>query len=206
MIAQAGASNSEAELADKRGMHHFDRCNYQREKGESTGPGHLPASARARTEMADPAAGIAWLDGLDRGGHDDRAALPPCGTERTTRWRWTTNSRAWTIKILAGLVPTPSRPRDALAAALRAASYRPRDPFTIDTDASHSRALSSSLASRVCRRRRSEKPSTCMRRLKCLSCSLYLNHPPKTLAYAEKCVHIEADMPVALIRRSARPD
>ena len=42
------------------------------------------------------------------------------------------NSRAWSVKSVAELLATPSRQRDALVAALRAATYGPRDAFAVN--------------------------------------------------------------------------
>ena len=149
MVAQSSTSNSEAELAYQRGMHHFNRYNNQHEKKDfDRGLAAFQQALALEPRMADAAAGIAWFYVVrDRGGHAGRA-----GVAEMRQWGQRAlemdnrNSRAWAVKSAAELLATPSRQRDALVAALRAATYGPRDAFAVNWDRHRAPGPSPSLA------------------------------------------------------------
>ena len=132
MTARPGTTNSEAELAYQRGMHHFNRYNYQHDRADFDQA--MEAYQKALdldSRMADAAAGIAWL-------HEFAIeAGSPVDTMLPEVRRWAQRavsiddrcSRAWAVLAFAELISTPPRPRDALVFGLRAATHDPRDAF-----------------------------------------------------------------------------
>ena len=142
-------SNSEAELAYQRGMHHFNRYNYQHEQKDfDQGLAAFEQALTLEPRMADAAAGIAWMHQFAiEAGTPVEQALPQMrqwvqrALEMDER-----NSRAWAVKVPAELLATPSRQRDAVIASLRAATYGPRDAFAVNTTGIALWATASSLS------------------------------------------------------------
>ena len=135
VVPQSATANSEAELAYQRGMHHFNRYNNQHEQKDfDQGLAAFQQALALEPRMADAAAGIAWLYEFAM-----EAAMPiEQGLPMMRQWGQRAlemderNSRAWSVKSIAEFLATPSRPRDAQIAALRAATYGPRDAFAVN--------------------------------------------------------------------------
>jgi eukaryotic-like serine/threonine-protein kinase len=205
VIAQSTTSSSEAELAYQRGMHHFNRYNYQHEKKDfEQSQAAFQQALTLEPRMADAAAGIAWLHQFAiEAGTPVEQALPEMrlwakrALEMDER-----NSRAWAIKVPIELLATPSRPRDALAAALRAATYGPRDAFAINTVGIALYSNCSSLALASVQEAGRQDPLYLYAALNASELLVYLNRPAEALAYADNVLRVEADMPVALIRKA----
>jgi serine/threonine protein kinase/tetratricopeptide (TPR) repeat protein len=205
VIAQSTTSSSEAELAYQRGMHHFNRYNYQHEKKDfAESQAAFQQALKLEPRMADAAAGIAWLQQFAiEAGTPVEQALPEMrlwaqrALEMDER-----NSRAWAVKVPIELLATPSRPRDALVAALRAATYGPRDAFAINTIAIALYSNCSSLALASVQEAGRQDPLYLYAALNASELLVYLNRPAEALAYADNVLRVEADMPVALIRKA----
>ena len=112
VIPQSTTSNSEAELAYQRGMHHFNRYNNQHEKKDfDQGLAAFQQALALEPRMADAAAGIAWLYQFAiEAGTPVEQALP-----EMRQWGQRAlemdehNSRAWAVKAVGELLATPSR-------------------------------------------------------------------------------------------------
>ena len=111
------------------------------------------------------------------------------------------NSRAWSVKSAAELLATPSRYRDALIAALRAATYGPRDAFAVNTTGIALQGIASSLSLASMQEAARLDPLYLYPPLNASELLLHLNRPEEALAHAENVLRIEPDMPVALIRK-----
>ena len=186
VIAQARTSNSEAELAYQRGMHHFNRYNNQHEKADfDQGLAAVRAGADAgpadggRRRRHRVAARV-----RDRGRHAGRAGAAGSADGGSARSIWTiaTAARGRSWRCGADL-DTPSRHRDALIAALRAlgAARRVRRQR-------HRRSRSG--GRRRCRSRACEEaarldPLYLYPPLNASESLSYLNRPEEALAYAE---------------------
>ena len=202
---QAGTSNSEAELAYQRGMHHFNRYNYQHDKRDFDQA--FAAFQQALTldpRMADAAAAIAWLHEfvIEAGAPADKT-LP-----EVRRWAQRAvsmderNSRAWAVLAFTEMVDTPPRPRDALIYALRAASRGPRDAFAINGVGIALWGTASSLALAAMREAARLDPLYLYPPLNSSELLIYLNEPERALAEAEAVLRLEPDMAFALIRKA----
>ena len=204
VVAQSTTSNSDAELAYQRGMHHFNRYNNQHEKKDfDQGLAAFQQALALEPRMADAAAGIAWLYVFAiEAGMPVEQGLPMIrqwgqrALEMDNR-----NSRAWALKSAAELLATPSRQRDALVAALRAATYGPRDAFAVIGTGIALQSLSSSLALACMQEAARLDPLYRYPPLNASQLLVQLNRPEEALAYAENVLRLEPDMPYALIRK-----
>ena len=204
VVAQSTTSNSEAELAYQRGMHHFNRYNNQHEKKDfDQGLAAFQQALALEPRMADAAAGIGWLYVFAiEAGTPIEQALPMIrqwgqrALEMDNR-----NSRAWALKSAAELLATPSRQRDALVAALRAATCGPRDAFAVIGTGIALQSLSSSLALAGMQEAARLDPLYRYPPLNASQLLVQLNRPEEALAYAENVLRLEPDMPYALIRK-----
>ena len=204
VLSQSTTSNSEAELAYQRGMHHFHRYNYQHEKKEfEQGLAAFQQALTLEPRMADAAAGIAWLHQFAiEAGTPIEQALPAMrqwgqrALEMDNR-----NGRAWAVKVPTELLATPSRHRDALVAALRAATYAPRDAFAVNTTGIALWGSTSSLSLASMQEAARLDPLYLYAPLNASELLVYLNRPEEGLAHAEKVLRIEPDMPVAVLRK-----
>jgi tetratricopeptide (TPR) repeat protein len=111
------------------------------------------------------------------------------------------NSRAWAVKVPTELLATPSRQRDALVAALRAATYGPRDGFAVNTTGIALWGTASSLSLASMQEAARLDPLYLYAPLNASELLVYLNRPEEALTYAESVLRVEPDMPVALIRK-----
>jgi eukaryotic-like serine/threonine-protein kinase len=205
VTASASTSNSDAELAYQRGMHHFNRYNNQHEKSEFDQS--LASFQHALTldpRMADAAAGIAWLHEFAiEAGAPVQQMLP-----EVRRWGQRAididdrNSRAWAVMAVTELIGTPSRPRDALVYALRAATHGPRDSFAINGVGIALWGITSSLALASSLEAARLDPLYLYPPLNASEVLIYLNRPEEALAHAEQVLRLEPDMPGALIRKA----
>jgi eukaryotic-like serine/threonine-protein kinase len=200
-----GTSNSEAELAYLRGMHHFNRYNYQHDKAEFDQG--LAAFQRALTldpRMADAAAGIAWLHefAIEAGSPVDKM-LP-----EMRRWAQRAVSiddgcsRAWAALAFAELISTPPRTTDALIFGLRSATRGPRDAFAINGVGHALWGTSSSLALATMQEAARVDPLYLYPPLNSSELLAYLSQPNEALAQADAVLRLEPDMPGALIRKA----
>ena len=204
VVAQSTTSNSEAELAYQRGMHHFNRYNYQHEKKEfEQGLAAFQQALTLEPRMADAAAGIAWLyEFAIEAGTPVEQALPAIrqwgqrALEMDNR-----NGRAWAVKVPAELLATPSRHRDAVIASLRAATYAPRDAFAVNTTGIALWGTATSLSLAAMQEAAQLDPLYLYPPLNASELLVYLSRPVEGLTYAESVLRVEADMPVALIRK-----
>jgi len=205
VTAQTTTSSSEAELAYQRGMHHFNRYNNQHEKAEFD----LSLAAFQRTlaldpRMADAAAGMAWLyEFAIEAGSPVEQTLPD-----VRQWAQRAididnrNSRAWSIMAVAELLGTPSRPRDALVAALRGATNGPRDAFAINSTGMALVGISASLALVSSQEAGRLDPLYLYPPINASETLVCLNRPEEALSYAENVLSLEPDMPAALMRKA----
>jgi serine/threonine protein kinase/tetratricopeptide (TPR) repeat protein len=205
LLPQATTSNSEAELAYQRGLHHFNRYNNQHEKAEfDQSLAALQQALTLEPKMADAAASIAWLHefAIEAGTPVDQM-LP-----EVRRWGQRAididdrNSRAWAVMSFAELIGTPARPRDALVYALRAATRGPRDAFAINAIGTALWGLASSLALASMEEAARLDPLYLYPPLNASELLVYLNRREEALAYAEKVLRLEPEMPGALIRKA----
>jgi serine/threonine protein kinase/tetratricopeptide (TPR) repeat protein len=205
VVPQATTSNSEAELAYQRGLYHFDRYNNQHEKADFDQS--LAAFLRALTldpKMADAAACLAWLYefAIEAGSPVDQL-LP-----EVRRWGQRAididdrNSRAWAGLAVAELIGTPARPRDALVYALRAASRGPRDAFAVNGVGIALSGTASSLVLAASEEAARLDPLYLYPPINTSEVLIYLNRPTEALAYAEKVLQLEPEMPAGLIRKA----
>jgi tetratricopeptide (TPR) repeat protein len=203
--AQARTANSEAELAYQRGLHHFNRYNNQHEKADFDQS--LAAFERALTldpKLADAAACIAWLYefAIEAGSPVDRL-LPD-----VRRWGQRAididdrNSRAWSVMAVTELIGTPSRPRDALVFALRGAARGPRDAFAVNGMAIAFWSVSASLTLASAEEASRLDPLYLYPALNAAESLIQLNRPEESLAYVEKVLRLEPQMPGALMRKA----
>ena len=208
VVPQSTTSNSEAELAYQRGMHHFNRYNNQHEKKDfDQGLAAFQQALTLEPRMVDAAAGIAWLyEFAIEAGTPVGQALPEMrkwgqrALEMDNR-----NSRAWALKTATELLATPSRQRDALVAALRAATYGPRDAFAVTGIGIALQSLSSSLSLASMQEAARLDPLYRYPPLNASQLLVQLNRPEEALAYAENVLRLEPDMPYGLIE-GARAD
>ena len=204
VVPQGTTSNSAAELAYQRGMHYFNRYNNQHlQKDFDEGLAAFQEALKQEPQMADAAAGIAWMHLFTI-----EASTPvEKGLPLMRQWAQAAlkmderNSRAWSIQSIVEFLATPSRQRDALVAGLRAASYGPRDAFAVNVVgvALQGTALSLCLAS-VEEAARLD-PLYLYPRLNVSENQLQLSRPEESLAHAENVLSIEPDMPIALIKK-----
>ena len=205
VVPQATTSNSEAELAYQRGLYHFDRYNNQHEKADFDQS--LAAFQRALTlepKMADAAACIAWLHefAIEAGSPVDQM-LP-----EVRRWGQRAididdrNSRAWAVIAVTELIGTPARPRDALVYALRAATRGPRDAFAVNVVGIALWGIASSLSLAASEEAARLDPLYLYPPLNASELLVYLNRPKEALAYADKVLQLEPEMPAGLIRKA----
>ena len=203
VVAQSTTSNSDAELAYQRGMHHFNRYNYQHEKRDfDQGLAAFQEALKVEPRMADAAAGIAWLyEFAIEGSMPVEQGLPMMRQwgERALKMD-ERNSRAWSVKSVVELLATPIRQRDALIAALRAATYGPRDAFAVNTLGVTLQNQAAGLCFVGMQEAARLDPLYLYPRLNVSEMLLQLNRPEESLAHAENVLRIETDMPIALIR------
>ena len=135
VVPQSTTSNSAAELAYQRGMHHFNRYNNQHEQKDfDQGLAAFQEALTLEPRMADAAAGIAWLHVFAiEASTPVEQGLPLMRQWGQPRWRWTSATAArGRSRRSSEFLATPSRQRDALVAALRGATYGPRDAFAVN--------------------------------------------------------------------------
>ena len=205
VVPQATTSSSEAELAYQRGLYHFDRYNNQHEKADFDQS--LAAFHRALTlepKMADAAACIAWLYEFSaESGAPVEQMLP-----EVRRWGQRAididdrNSRAWAVLAIAEIMGTPSRPRDALVYALRAATRGPRDAFAVNGVGIALWGIASSLSLAASEEAARLDPLYLYPPTNASELLVYLNRPEEALAYADKVLQLEPAMPAGLIRKT----
>jgi tetratricopeptide (TPR) repeat protein len=205
VVGQARTSSSEAELAYQRGLHHFNRYNNQHEKADFDQS--LAAFERALTldpKLADAAACIAWLyEFAIEAGSPVQQLLPD-----VRRWGQRAididdrNSRAWAVMAVTELIGTPSRPRDALVYALRGAARGPHDAFAVNGMAIAFWSLSASLTLASADEASRLDPLYLYPPLNAAESLIHLNRPEESLAYAERVLRLEPQMPAALIRKA----
>jgi TolB-like protein/predicted Ser/Thr protein kinase len=204
VIPQTTTSNSEAELAYQRGMHHFNRYNYQHEKKDfDQGVAAFEQALALEPRMADAAAGIAWMHQFAiEAGTPVEQSLPQMRLwlQRALKMD-ERNGRAWAIKVPVELMATPSRQRDAVIASLRAATYAPQDAFAVNTTGIALWGTASSLSLAAMHEAARLDPLYLYAPLNASELLVYLNRPEEGLRYAENVLRIEADMPVAVIRK-----
>jgi TolB-like protein/predicted Ser/Thr protein kinase len=204
VVAQTTTSNSEAELAYQRGMHHFNRYNNQHEKQDfDQGLAAFQQALALEPRMAGAAAGIGWLYEFNiEAGTPVEQGLPMMrlwgqrALEMDKR-----NSRAWSLQAVVELLATPSRYRDALIAALRAATYGPRDAFPVNAAGVALQGTAAWLCLASMQEATRLDPLYLYPRLNVSEMLLQLNRPEESLAHAENVLRIETDMPIALIRK-----
>jgi len=204
VIPQSTTANSEAELAYQRGMHHFNRYNNQHEKKDfDQGLAAFQQALALEPRMADAAAGIAWLYEFAM-----EAAMPiEQGLPMMRQWGQRAlemdehNSRAWSVKSVAEFLATPSRQRDAQIAALRAATYGPRDAFAVNAAGVSLQSQAASLTLTCLQEAARLDPLYLYPRLNISEMLAQLNRPAESLAHVENVLRIETDMPIALIRK-----
>ena len=204
VIPQSTTSSSDAELAYQRGMHHFNRYNNQHEKKDfDQGLAAFQQALALEPRMADAAAGIGWLYVFAiEAGTPLEQALPmirqwgQLALEMDTR-----NSRVWALKSAAELLATPSRQHDALVAGLRGATYGPRDAFAVTSTGIALQGQSSSLYLASMQEAARLDPLYRYPPLNASELLVLLNRPEEALAYAEKVLRLEPEMPYALIRK-----
>ena len=204
VIPQSTTSNSEAELAYQRGMHHFNRYNNQHEKKDfDQGLAAFQQALALEPRMADAAAGIAWLYEFAM-----EAAMPiEQGLPTMRQWGQRAlemdehNSRAWSVKAVGELLATPSRQREAQIAALRAATYGPRDAFAVNAAGVTLQSQAASLTLTCMQEAARLDPLYLYPRLNISEMLAQLNRPAESLAHVENVLRIETDMPIALIRK-----
>lgn len=203
--APAGTSNSEAELAYQRGLHHFNRYNNQHEKAEFDQA--LAAFERALEldpRMADAAAGIGFLHefAIESGAPADQM-LP-----EARRWGRRAieiddrNSRGWALLAATELIATPARPREGLDYALRSAARGPRDAFAINGTGHAIWGSAASLALACMREAARLDPLYLYPPLNASELLVYLGRAGEALAHAEAVLRFEPAMPMALIRKA----
>jgi serine/threonine protein kinase len=205
VLGQARTASSEAELAYQRGLHHFNRYNNQHEKADFDQG--LVALERALTldpKLADAAACIAWLyEFAIEAGSPVQDLLP-----EVRRWGLRAididdrNSRAWAVMAVTELIGTPSRPRDALVYALRGAARGPRDAFAVNGLGIALWGISASLSLASSEEAARLDPLYLYPPLNAAESLVYLNRPEEALAYAEKVLRLEPNMPGALMRKA----
>ena len=205
VVAQSRTTSSEAELAYQRGLHHFNRYNNQHEKADFDQS--LAAFERALTldpKLADAAACLAWLyEFAIEAGAPVEQLLP-----QVRRWGQRaididqSNSRAWAVMAVTELIGTPSRPRDALVYALRGAARGPRDAFAVNGMAIAFWSLSASLTLASADEASRLDPLYLYPPLNAAESLIYLNRPEESLAYADRVLRLEPQMPAALIRKA----
>ena len=204
VVAHGTTANSEAELAYQRGMHHFNRYNYQHEKKDfDQGFAAFQEALKVEPRMADAAAGIAWLYEFAI-----EADLPVAeGLPMMRQWAQRAlemdarNSRAWSVQAVVEFLATPSRTRDALVAALRAATYGPRDAFAVNSAGVALQGSAAGLCLASLQEAARLDPLYLYPRLNMSEMLLQLNRPEESLIHAENVLRIETDMPTALIRK-----
>jgi serine/threonine protein kinase len=205
VVGQARTSSSEAELAYQRGLHHFNRYNNQHEKADFDQS--LAALERALTldpKLADAAACIAWLyEFAIEAGSPALELLP-----KVRRWGQRAididdrNGRAYAVMAVAELIGTPSRSRDALVYALRGATRGPRDAFAVNGMGIALWGVSASLSLATSEEAARLDPLYLYPPVNAAESLVYLNRPAEALAYAERVLRLEPDMPAALIRKA----
>ena len=204
VVGQTTTSSSGAELAYQRGMHHFNRYNYQHERKDFDGGlAAFQEALKLDPRMADAAAGIAWLYEFAI-----EASMPvEQGLPMMRQWGQRAlemderNSRAWSVKAIVELLATPSRYRDALIAALRAATYGPRDAFAVNAVGVALQGQVAGLCLPSMQEAARLDPLYLYPRLNMSEMLLQLNRPEESLVDAENVLRIETDMPIALIRK-----
>ena len=204
VVAQSATSSSEAELAYQRGMHHFHRYNYQHDKKDfDQGLAAFQHALTLEPQMADAAAGIAWMHqfAIEAGTPVD-AVLPAMRdwSQRALKMD-DRNSRGWSAQATVELLATPSRYRDSLVAALRAATYGPRDAIAVNATAIALWFISAALSFASVQEAARQDPLYLYAPLNASEMLVYLNRPEEALVYAENVLQVEPDMPVALIRK-----
>ncbi len=105
------------------------------------------------------------------------------------------NSRAWALKTVAELLATPSRQRDALIAALRAATYGPRDAFAVNGMGMRFRHSARRWHCACMQEAARLDPLYRYPRLNASELLVQLNRPEEALAHAENVLRIETEMP-----------
>ena len=205
LVIQARTSSSEAELAYQRGLHHFNRYNNQHEKTDFDQS--LASFQQALTldpKLADAAACIAWLyEFAIEAGSPVEQLLP-----EVRRWGQRAididdrNSRAWSVMAVTELIGTPSRPRDALVYALRGAARGPRDAFAVNGMAIAFWSVSASLTLASAEEASRLDPLYLYPGLNAAESLIQLNRPEESLAYVERVLRLEPQMPGALMRKA----
>ena len=205
VTARPGTTNSEAELAYQRGMHHFNRYNYQHDRADFDQA--MEAFQKALdldSRMADAAAGIAWL-------HEFAIeAGSPADTMLPEVRRWAQRavsiddrcSRAWAVLAFAELISTPPRPRDALVFGLRAATRDPRDAFAANGVGIALWGSSSTLAYAATQQAARIDPLYLYPPLNNAELLVYMGKTDEALAEAETVLRLEPDMPNGLARKA----
>ena len=204
VVAHGTTSNSEAELAYQRGMHHFNRYNYQHEKKDfDQGLAAFEQALALEPRMADAAAGIAWLHEFAiEAGTPVEQGLPLMrqwaqrALEMDAR-----NSRAWSVRAVVELLATPSRSHDSLAAALRAATYGPRDAFPVNTAGVALQGHSAELCLASLQEAVRLDPLYLYPVINVSEMLLLLGRPEESLTHVDNVLRVEPDMPQALIRK-----
>jgi TolB-like protein/predicted Ser/Thr protein kinase len=204
VVAHGTTSNSEAELAYQRGMHYFNRYNYQHEKDDfDQGLAAFKQALALEPRMADAAAGIAWL-------HEFAIeAGKPVEQELPLMQQWAQralemdarNSRAWSVKAVVELLATPSRAHASLVAGLRAATYGPRDAFPVNVAGVALQGFATGLCLASMQEAVRLDPLYLYPGINASEMLLLLNRAEESLAHVENVLRIEPDMPQALIRK-----
>ena len=118
------------------------------------------------------------------------------------RWRWTNATAArGRSRSVAELLATPSRQREAQIAALRAATYGPRDAFAVNAAGVALWSQAASLTLTSMQEAARLDPLYLYPRLNVSEMLAQLNRPEESLAHVENVLRIETDMPIALIRK-----
>jgi tetratricopeptide (TPR) repeat protein len=103
---------------------------------------------------------------------------------------------------VAELIGTPTRPRDALVYALRGAARGPRDAFAVNGMGIALWGVSASLSLATSEEATRLDPLYLYPPVNAAESLVYLNRPAEALAYAERVLRLEPDMPAALMRKA----
>jgi serine/threonine protein kinase/tetratricopeptide (TPR) repeat protein len=203
--AQAGTANSQAELAYQRGLHHFNRYNYQHLKADfDQALAALQHALQLDPELADAASAIGWL-------HEfaiESGVAPEQMLPEVRRWGRRAididerNSRGWALLAVAELIATPPRPKDALEYGLRAAARGPRDPFAVNGTGIALWGVAVSLALVSMEEAARLDPLYLYPPLNSSELLIYLRRHDEALAQAEAVLRLEPGMPQAFIRKA----
>ena len=96
----------------------------------------------------------------------------------------------------------PARPRDALVYALRAATRGPRDTFAVNVVGIALWGIASSLSLAASEEAARLDPLYLYPPLNASELLVYLNRPKEALAYTDKVLQLEPEMPAGLIRKA----